>query len=86
MKVNLTLTTVSSAVGIFAVVGAIFWGLFELVVAEKLHATQIRLTSIETKVDMLLEERLVEMEHNELYRRMKSSLPEPSTNNNQPSN
>ncbi|KKK85821.1 hypothetical protein LCGC14_2769390 [marine sediment metagenome] len=74
MLLEFTLKTVSVGLGIIVTVGGLFLGLFELLVNSKLEDSNIRLTAIETKLDMLLEERLVEMQKSDLYRRMTESL------------
>ncbi len=74
MLLELTLKTVSVGLGIIVMAGGMFLGLFELLVNSKLEDSNLRLTAIETKLDMLLEERLVEMQKSDLYRRMTESL------------
>ena len=74
MLLEFTLKTVSVGLGIIVTVGGLFLGLFELLVNSKLEDSNIRLTAIETKLDMLLEERLVQMQKSDLYRRMTESL------------
>lgn len=74
MLLEFTLKTVSVGLGIIVTIGGLFLGLFELLVNSKLEDSNIRLTAIETKLDMLLEERLVKMQKSDLYRRMTESL------------
>lgn len=74
MKVDINIKTISIAIGIAVTIGTIFLGLFELLISKKLEPIYQRLTAIETKMDMLLEERLVKMEKNDLYRRFVNQL------------
>ncbi len=80
MLLEFTLKTISVGLGIIITIGGLFLGLFELLVNSKLEDSNIRLTAIETKLDMLLEERLVEMQKSELYRRMRESLKTTASN------
>lgn len=74
MKIDINITNISKAVGIIVAIGGPFYGLFELLVAEKLQDINLKLVDIEAKQNMLLEERLIKMQKNELYERMKESL------------
>ena len=67
MKIDVKV--ISTIIGIVVTLGGLLWAL-----SGKFNEADIRLTSIETKLDMLLEERLIKMERNELYRRMEKSL------------
>ena len=80
MIVEITLKTISITLGIVVTIGGVITAIGGLlwVPSEKFNTVtgklDVRLTSIETKLDMLLEERLVKMEKSELYRRMADIL------------
>lgn len=83
----MTLKNVSVFIGIIISVGAVLLGMLEIYISHKLDD---RFDSIENqqsangaKLNMLIEERLIKMEHTELYKRMNEIKNiNPSNENN----
>ena len=74
MKIDITLKNISIFVAIVIPVGAALLGLLDLYISYKLFDVIKWQTATGAKMDMLLEERLVELEKGELYNRMNRIL------------
>lgn len=74
MTLEVNIKTVSATVGIIVTVGALFLGAFEFIASKKHEPIIEDLTALRTQMDILMEERMVVMERNSLWVRMRRTL------------